>query len=79
MASSAFPSMIMSCPSRLEWGLLARFGLARATRMPADLVRIWQVAQHSLGLKVRPIERFELAGTLSGHPGHVRSDEAKQP
>ena len=26
----------------------------------------------------RPIERFELAGTLNGHPGHVRSDRAKQ-
>ena len=43
------------------------------------LLRAWQVAQQSLGLVVRPIERFELAGTLNGHPGHVRSDEAKRP
>jgi hypothetical protein len=64
---------------RLDWGLLARFDLTRSTRMPADLVRIWQVAQHSLGLVVQPIERFELAGTLNGHPGHIRSDEAKRP
>jgi hypothetical protein len=28
---------------------------------------------------VHPIDRFELAGTLNGHPGHVRSDEAKRP
>ena len=47
--------------------------------MPADLVRSWQVAQESLDLVVQPIERFELAGTLNGHPGHVRSDEAKRP
>ena len=26
----------------------------------------------------RPVERFELAGTLNEHPGHVRSDEAKK-
>jgi hypothetical protein len=47
--------------------------------MPADLVRSWQVAQESAGLVVHPIERFELAGTLNGHPGHIRSDEAKRP
>jgi hypothetical protein len=64
---------------RLEWGLLARFDLTSATRFPVDLVRIWQVAQQSLGLVVQPIERFELAGTLNGHPGHVRSDLAKRP
>jgi hypothetical protein len=64
---------------RLEWGRLAAFDLTRAERMPADLIRAWQVAQESLGLVVRPIERFELAGTLNGHPGHVRSDEAKRP
>jgi hypothetical protein len=64
---------------RLEWGQLARFDLAHATGMPSDLVRSWQIAQQSLGLVVRPIERFELAGTLNGHPGHVRSDEAKKP
>jgi hypothetical protein len=49
---------------RLEWGRLAAFDLARADRMPTDLVRVWQVAQQSLGLVARPIERFELAGTL---------------
>lgn len=64
---------------RLEWGRLAAFDLAHAEQMPADLVRCWQVAQESLGLVVRPIDRFELAGTLNSHPGHVRSDEAKQP
>ena len=47
--------------------------------MPADLVRAWQVAQESVGLVVHPIERFELAGTLNSHLGHVRSDEAKRP
>lgn len=64
---------------RLEWGRLAAFDLIHAERMPADLIRAWQVAQESLDLVVRPIERFELAGTLNGHPGHVRSDEAKRP
>jgi alginate lyase len=64
---------------QLEWGRLVAFDLARAAQMPADLVRAWQVAQQSLGLVVRPIERFELAGTLNGHPGHIRSDEAKRP
>jgi hypothetical protein len=65
--------------SRLEWGRLATFDLTRAARMPADLARTWQLAQESLDLVVHPIERFELAGTLNGHPGHVRSDEAKKP
>lgn len=69
----------MTGEPRLEWGRLAAFDLARAAQMPADLVRAWQVAQQSLGLVVRPIERFELAGTLNSHPGHVRSDEAKRP
>jgi hypothetical protein len=64
---------------RLEWGHLAAFDLAHAAHMPADLIRVWQVAQESLDLVVRPIERFELAGTLNGHPGHVRTDEAKRP
>jgi hypothetical protein len=64
---------------RLEWGRLAAFDPICAEQMPADLVRCWQVAQESLGLAVRPIERFELTGTLNSHPGHVRSDEAKQP
>jgi hypothetical protein len=39
---------------------------------------MWQIAEQSLGLAVHPIERFELAGTLNDHPGHVRSDEAKK-
>ncbi len=69
----------MTGDPQLEWGRLAAFDLSCATRMPTDLVRCWQVAQESLGLVVRPIERFELAGTLNGHPGHVRSDKAKQP
>lgn len=64
---------------QLEWGLLGSFDLSCATRMATDLTRVWQVAQISLGLVVRPIERFELAGTLNGHPGHIRSDEAKRP
>jgi hypothetical protein len=64
---------------QLEWGRLAAFDLTRVGQVPNDLVRAWQVAQQSLGLVVRPIERFELAGTLNGHPGHVRSDEAKRP
>jgi hypothetical protein len=38
---------------------------------------MWQVAGESLNLVARPIERFELAGTLNQHPGHVRSDRAK--
>lgn len=69
----------MTREPRLEWGSLAGFDLTRAPRMPADLVRAWQVAQDSLDLVARPIERFELAGTLNGDPGHVRSDEAKRP
>jgi hypothetical protein len=38
---------------------------------------MWQVAGESLNLVARPTERFELAGTLNQHPGHVRSDRAK--
>jgi hypothetical protein len=72
-------SELVTGEPRLEWGRLAAFDLIRAARMPADLVRAWQIAQESHGLVVRPIERFELAGTLNGHPGHVRSDEAKRP
>jgi hypothetical protein len=64
---------------RLDWGLLGSFDLTRMTRMPTDLVRSWQVAQESARLVVQPIDRFELAGTLNSHPGHVRSDEAKRP
>jgi len=64
---------------QLDWGLLSHFDLIRASKIPTDLIRIWQVAQESLGLVAEPIERFELAGTLNGHPGHVRSDEAKKP
>jgi len=55
------------------------FDLIVARQMSADLVRAWQLAQESMGLEVQAIERFELAGTLNGHPGHVRSDEAKRP
>ena len=63
---------------RLNWGLLSAFDPERSARIPRDLTRIWQVAGDSVDLVVRPIERFELAGTLNGHPGHVRSDEAKK-
>jgi hypothetical protein len=63
---------------RLDWGLLTGYDPDRAGRVPPDLARIWQVAGESLNLVARPIERFELAGTLNGHPGHVRSDRAKQ-
>jgi hypothetical protein len=63
---------------RLDWGLLPGYDPDRAGHVPPDLARIWQVAGESLNLVARPIERFELAGTLNGHPGHVRSDRAKQ-
>lgn len=63
---------------KLNWGLLPAFDPGRAARVPRDLTRAWQVAADSLDLVVRPIERFELAGTRSGHPGHVRSDAAKK-
>ncbi len=63
---------------RLNWGLLAAFDAGRPGPVPPDLAREWQVAEQSLGLVARPIERFELAGTLNHHPGHVRSDEAKK-
>jgi len=63
---------------RLDWGLLAAFDPDRARRVPLDLARTWKLAGESLNLVARPIERFELAGTLNGHPGHVRSDRAKQ-
>lgn len=63
---------------RLDWGRLARFGLGQAAAIPLDLARIWQVARDSAGLVVQPIERFEPAGTLNDHPGHVRSDRAKE-
>jgi len=62
---------------RLSWALLASFDPGRAGRVPVDLEREWQVAGESLNLVARPIERFELAGTLNHHPGHVRSDRAK--
>jgi len=64
---------------RLDWGLLTGFEPGRGAAVPKDLARIFQVAKESTGLVVRPTERFELAGTLNGHPGHVRSDEAKRP
>jgi hypothetical protein len=63
---------------RLDWGLLTAFDPDRAARVPPDLARMWQLAGESLNLVARPVERFELAGTLNGHPGHVRSDRAKQ-
>ena len=63
---------------KLNWGLLPAFDPDRDARVPRDLARAWQVAGDSLDLLARPIERFELAGTLNGHPGHIRSDEAKQ-
>jgi hypothetical protein len=62
---------------RLNWGLLTTFDPDRGGRPPQDLARIWQLARQSLGLTAAPIERFELAGTLNEHPGHVRSDKAK--
>lgn len=64
---------------QLEWGLLGSFDLIRASQIPTDLVRSWQIAQHSVGLVVQPIDQFELAGTLNSHPGHIRSDAAKKP
>jgi hypothetical protein len=63
---------------RLNWALLAAFDPDRAGRVPPDLARTFQVAGESLNLVARPIERFELAGTLNHYPGHVRSDRAKQ-
>lgn len=68
----------MTGSPRLSWALLTAFDPGRAGRVPADLGRMWQVAGESLNLVARPIERFELAGTLNHHPGHVRSDRAKQ-
>jgi hypothetical protein len=66
---------------RLNWGYLSEWRNRSHgdASVPTDLGRIWQVAAESLDLVVEPIERFELAGTLNGHPGHVRSDEAKLP
>jgi hypothetical protein len=63
---------------RLNWALLAAFDPDRAGPIPKDLARTFQLAGESLNLVARPIERFELAGTLNGHPGHVRSDLAKK-
>lgn len=67
----------MSDGPRLNWALLAAYDPDRSARVPSDLARMWQIAEQSLDLVVHPIERFELAGTLNDHPGHVRSDEAK--
>jgi hypothetical protein len=63
---------------RLNWGLLPAFDTGRDAPVPRDLARAWQVAEDSLELVARPIGRFELAGTLNGHSGHVRSDKAKR-
>ena len=66
---------------QLNWGSLSRWWREphEGGSTPTDLARIWQVAAESLDLVVDPIARFELAGTLNSHPGHLRSDEAKQP
>ena len=61
---------------RLSWALLAAIDPGRGGRVPVDLGRQWQVARESLNLAARPIERFELAGTLDHHPGQVRFDRA---
>ncbi len=67
---------------RLNWGLLPGCspgeGAAAPVPVPQDLARVLRVAADSTGLVAHPIERFELAGTLNSHPGHVRSDEAKR-
>jgi len=63
----------------LEWGRLAAFDLAHTARMPDDLVRVWQVAQESLGLKASPIERFGLVGKLQQDPGRIRTNDARKP
>jgi hypothetical protein len=55
----------------LNWGLLSEFDPDGAARVPPDLARILQVAGDSLSLQVRPIDRFELAGTFNEHPGHA--------
>jgi len=68
----------MSGGPRLNWGLLAGFDPGSGAMVPSDLARVLQVAAESAGLVARPIERFELTGTLNRHPGHVRSDEAKK-
>ena len=58
---------------RLNWALLAAFDPDRAGPFPKDLARTFQLAGESLNLVARPIERFELAGTLNHHPGHAPS------
>ena len=68
----------MSGGLRLNWALLAAFDPDRVARVPPDLARVFQVAGESFNLVARPIARFELAGTLNHHAGHVRSDRAKQ-
>jgi hypothetical protein len=76
--SSGEPADPVTGGPRLNWGLLASFDPERTGRIPRDLARVWQVAGESLNLVARPVERFELAGTLNDHPGHVRSDRAKK-
>jgi hypothetical protein len=68
----------MGSGPRLNWGLLAGYEPVASAVVPQDLARTLSLARDSTGLVARPIERFELAGTLNGHPGHVRSDEAKK-
>ncbi len=67
----------MSRDAQLNWGLLSAFDPGGGARVPPDLGRVWQLAGASLDLVVQPIERFELAGTLNQHPGHIQSDRAK--
>ena len=65
----------MSGDPRLNWAKLGAFHpdgdgpLPHETLphepVPRDLARMWRLAGESLGLVARPIERFELAGTLS--------------
>jgi hypothetical protein len=69
--------VVSSTGSRLNWGFL-QVARPDGRPVPLDLARIWQLAADSVGLRVEPIERFELAGTLNGHAGHLRSDEAKR-
>jgi hypothetical protein len=69
---------------RLNWGLLPAFAAATAgpgspaVPPPRDLARLWQLAERSRGLRVQPVDRFELAGTLAGHPGRRRSEQARK-
>jgi hypothetical protein len=81
VSSALASSIVTGAPGdhpKLNWGLLTGYEAGHGAIIPQDLARIFQLAKDSTGLQARPIERFELAGTLNGHPGHVRSDEAKK-